>query len=121
MTKDSADLHLLPLAIGLVAFATAVPIELGTQAWTIDFGVVDFLANIVLYAPLGLALSKHRPLAVAVVGFAASGVIELSQIWSVSRNPSPFDVLANTGGTLLGAAVGRGALGFGEWRRFLSI
>jgi hypothetical protein len=67
-------------------------------------GLADFVRNIVLFAPLGIALSmaNERLSRVCLAAALLSGAIELAQLHIPGRDPSAGDVLANT----LGAAAG---------------
>lgn len=77
----------------------------------------DWMANILLFAPLGFlavgALTIDRPLPVAcglaalvIIGCAAlSAGIELTQVWFPDRTVSPNDVVAETVGAALGAGL----------------
>lgn len=96
-------LHLLPIAVAAIVFGTAVPVELRAAMWEApSLSVIDFAINVLLYAPLGLALWR-RPIAVTLTATGALSVaIEMLQIWYVERDPSPTDVVAN----VLGVAVG---------------
>jgi len=96
-------LHLLPIAIAAIVFGTAVPVELRPVMWGApSLAVSDFAVNVLLYAPLGLALWR-RPIAVTLTAAGALSVaIEVLQIWYVERDPSLTDVVAN----VLGVAVG---------------
>jgi Concanavalin A-like lectin/glucanases superfamily len=96
-------LHLLPIAVAAIVFGTAVPVELRPAMWGApSLAVSDFAVNVLLYAPLGLALWR-RPIAVTLTATGALSVaIEVLQIWYVERDPSLIDVVAN----VLGVAVG---------------
>lgn len=97
-------LQLLPLAVALILVTTAVPLEIGSEAnWNGRFGLADLAQNLLLYAPLGMAL-RRRPLwLVVVLACALSSAIEISQLWSVGRSASLLDVASNTLGA--GAAA----------------
>jgi hypothetical protein len=73
----------------------------------VQFKLWDLVANLLLYAPLGVALFRQRLAVVVLASFALSAAIECSQIWSVDRFPSVFDVLANVIGCVLAALVTR--------------
>ena len=82
-------------------------------SWGIPFAdayaVLEFMANIALFVPLGALLSlgwRRMPgWAVITVGCAASVMIELVQLGIPSRYSTLSDVIANTLGTAVGAAV----------------
>jgi len=107
--------HLFPLAVGAIVVATAIPIAL--RAPVIGFGafsLADFLANLLLFAPFGIAL-RHRPLWFVIIMAAfLSSAVEISQIWSVDRFTSVFDVAANSLGALAAAYLSRRWV-FGGW------
>lgn len=76
----------------------------------VTYGRAEFLANIALFAPLGLLLSLILPsrlrYAVMPVGFLASVVIEGVQAVALpDRVPSVTDIVANTAGTCVGLLV----------------
>jgi hypothetical protein len=71
---------------------------------------VDIVLNVLLYAPIGagLALRRHAPRHIALIAFAMAAVIETLQVSVIpGRFASISDVIANTGGALLGAAAAR--------------
>lgn len=104
------------LAVLLIGWATLTP-QLGQRTrpfvWCLGCGpnwLADFIANVVLFAPLGATLVYARlPLARAMaIGLAMSIVIELMQRVGVAtgRTPALADIVANT----LGAAAGAWAV-----------
>lgn len=103
MKSRMQRLHLLPLALAAIVFGTAVPVEWRAPVLgPLNLSVPDVLINLLLYAPLGLALWR-RPLgATLAIAAVLSGSIEVLQMWAFERDSSPIDVLAN----LLGAAAG---------------
>jgi hypothetical protein len=101
-------LSLTPLAVAVIIFTTAVPVEIrGEAGWSLQFGITDMVQNLLLYVPLGVALWR-RPLwqVGAMAGMLSLG-IEATQLWSVGRFASPFDVLNNTLGALVAASLMR--------------
>ena len=101
---------LASLAIAAIAAATAVPVELRSAVWWDGrFHAVDFLQNLLLYAPLGVALSGRSWRVVASSAAALSIAAEVVQLWSFERFSSPYDVLSN----VLGACAGMWL-----WRRY---
>ena len=68
-------------------------------------GWVEFLANVVMFLPLGflLALLFRRPWHGVMLALGLSIVVELAQIVIPSRQPSLRDILANALGAALGA------------------
>ncbi|TFC93330.1 VanZ family protein [Cryobacterium sp. TMT3-29-2] len=82
----------------------------GAPAW-VGYRLVEFVANIALFVPVGLfvtIMTGARGWWLAVmVGFAASCTIELGQlIFNPDRFATVSDVIANTVGTAVGAALG---------------
>ncbi len=107
-THQGGQLRLLPLALAVIIFCTAVPVELrGPVMWSNGFDIGDFVNNVLLYAPLGLALWR-RSLLISLAGAAMlSTAIEIMQIWHFERFGSAFDVLANVLGTGCGILLAR--------------
>ena len=105
-------LRLLPLAIAAIIVTTAIPAELcSPNRWETQFDVGDIVINLLLYAPLGVAL-RRRPWWQVLVGAALlSGAIEQWQVWCCQRHPSLWDVAANAAGALVAALAVR------RWRR----
>ncbi|HNP37172.1 MAG TPA: VanZ family protein [Woeseiaceae bacterium] len=103
-----AGLQLLPLAVGLIVFSTAMPVQLISGIWqTGTFGETDFLLNLLLYMPLGVALSRRPIVIVAIIAMLVSAGIEILQFLSFTRFSSYFDVAANVIGCMVGALGGR--------------
>ena len=94
---------MLPFALAVIIFCTAVPVELrGPALRSNGFDIGDFVNNVLLYAPLGLALWRQS-LLVGLAGAAIlSTAIEILQIWHFERFGSAFDVSANVLGTACG-------------------
>jgi len=106
----------------LILVLTLFPYELGPGSWKAAFGArfefrpinnpLDFLANILLFLPLGVGaaacLTPRDPgrWRLAVLGLLAAGAlsagIEFVQVLLPSRSPALADVLANMMGFLLG-------------------
>jgi glycopeptide antibiotics resistance protein len=82
----------------------------GTGLRWIDFALVEFAANIILFVPMGvivlLLLGRERWWVVIAVGVIASCWIELAQgVWLPSRVADPRDLVSNSLGTALGVAL----------------
>lgn len=81
---------------------------LDPDTW-VRFGSPEFVANILLFVPLGLLLRLAVPRATwfgaTVFGAAVSVAIEVLQVWT-PRVSDPRDIVANTLGTLGGALLG---------------
>lgn len=129
MTRSITRLTLgvgLPYLLALVAIAFwPTPVDSGMSvaldraiAWldrrglgAIDYGVIESTANVALFVPLGLLAALHlraRWSWVAVLlGALISAAIETGQLLLLpARFASPHDVLMNTTGAAVGAALG---------------
>ncbi len=118
-------LYYLLAVVGLVTlapFAFHVP-QHPSLLWQVP--VADFLANILLFVPLGFLYRLTRPvdrdrgaLGVLGVGLGFSAIIEATQLFLPTRFSAPADVLANGVGAWLGAlALDRVVRHFAETRR----
>ncbi|CAN5149610.1 hypothetical protein BH11ACT4_BH11ACT4_06220 [soil metagenome] len=80
----------------------------GLLLW-VDYSVVEFTANILMFVPLGvlvaLLVARRLRWILFVVGTAFSTAIELTQTVIPGRVPDVRDVMANSAGFLLGAAI----------------
>lgn len=95
---------------GFVRRALAELHERGIALW-LDYLAVEFIGNILMFVPLGfltaLALNRRRWWMLLVAGTAFSGAIELMQHFFLSaRYSDPRDIVSNTIGFLIGAAIG---------------
>ena len=70
-------------------------------------GWLEFVANILMFVPLGLLLTLlfAHPWRGVVLALLLSGGAELAQFVLPSRQPSLRDVLANVAGAAIGAAI----------------
>jgi len=79
------------------------------DTWKNGYLIRDIFVNVALYLPLGvsgrLAFRKQPPLAVVLFAFALSASVELIQVYEPQRQSSMTDVLCNTAGAALGAAL----------------
>ena len=93
----------------LIAFFTLRPGGGGpTSLRPGGYLLTDLILNVILFAPLGLALglAGARPRRAAVIGLIASAAIELAQLWWIpGRDSSLHDVATNTVGAWLGALI----------------
>ena len=117
LSRRAASLLLLTVTLVAVGSLTLVPrpSQAGASAlspWYClvcgSLGVVDVLLNTAFFVPVGAALAALglRRLPVALVAAALSTSIELAQRTIVTgRDPALSDVLTNTTGALLGAAL----------------
>src|SRR5207302_4011473 len=98
-------LRLLLPSIALIVAGTMVPTELRHPSLAyIDntFTADDFVSNLVLYLPLGVALSGSSLIRAFLVGLSLSTSGEVLQLGYVGRVPSFFDIAANTCGAVGG-------------------
>ena len=92
-----------------VTWMSGVLRVLGAPAW-VSGAVVEFLANVAMFVPLSflgsLVIQDWDWPRWLLVGFVASGVIELGQLAVLpDRSATLVDVVANTLGALLGAVL----------------
>lgn len=104
----SEGLRLFPLALAAVWACTVLSVEtapprLDASLWR--FGPEDLLINIVLYAPLGMALRRRGAIVAVAVGVALSSGAELTQLFYPDRFTSGTDVAANVAGVIIGSAL----------------
>jgi glycopeptide antibiotics resistance protein len=96
------------LSIALIAATTLIPIGVrypSTLYIDYTFNIADFINNLLLYVPLGVALGGSSLLRVFLLGFSLSTCAELLQLGYVDRSPSPFDIASNTCGALMGYLI----------------
>jgi hypothetical protein len=104
-TLPRLRLRLLILSIALIVATTLIPVGLrypSTGYINCTFNVADFINNLLLYVPLGIALGGSSLLRAFLWGFSLSTCAELLQLGYVDRIPSPFDIASNTCGALIG-------------------
>jgi glycopeptide antibiotics resistance protein len=102
----------VPVDRGIRAALTAVFDRLsaaGAPSW-LDYGHVEFAANIVMFVPLGVLIALLLPRwewwLAPIIGLALSLAIEFGQALLLpERFATPFDVLANTTGATIGALL----------------
>jgi hypothetical protein len=101
-------LRLLAPSIALIVVTTMIPVALRHPSLRyIDnrFQPPDFLNNILLYMPLGIALCGSSLLRTFLFGLSLSTAAEVLQLGSVDRIPSFADITSNTCGALAGYLV----------------
>ncbi|HEV7800047.1 MAG TPA: VanZ family protein, partial [Burkholderiales bacterium] len=116
-TGNRLGLALLVYMLAVTLMITLLPFEFSwPEQWRVLelFLPVDFVANILLFIPLGffyaLARNERRPSAlhVLILGALTSAAIESAQLFEPARTSALFDVVANAVGACLGAlAYGR--------------
>lgn len=132
-------LRLLLVVLAVILYGSLFPLRFeasGTlvdavralaQAWPQRIARGDALANILLYIPLGFALSAlllrrastmrgvaFGALAAMVIGAALSAAIEITQFFIPPRTVSLSDLAFNTFGTFTGAVLAGLSRGVGE-------
>lgn len=94
---------------GLVGVIARWVAEAGIAPYQQSAVVLEFLANVALFVPIGLLLpfawSRLRLWHVVVIGVLLSGLIETVQGLMPSRFPTISDVIANTLGALIGGIL----------------
>ncbi|HVM42394.1 MAG TPA: VanZ family protein [Gemmatimonadales bacterium] len=101
------------LCLALIFRVTLVPTadqDSGVFNWCIlcgDAGLADFIANVILFVPVALALRfAGVPAWKIVVGLCLmSAAIEIVQLWIPGRESALGDICANTLGAALGVAL----------------
>ncbi|WP_091230783.1 VanZ family protein [Microbacterium sp. 3J1] len=95
--------------VGLVVLAARWVAQQGIVSYEASLISLEFLANVAFLVPVGalvaLGWPRLRLWHVVVIGFLMSGLIESVQSVIPSRAPSVSDVVANTLGALMGAAI----------------
>lgn len=119
-TRTRWVLALLAVYVLLVAVVVLTPVSYAAivhaiGAWLRDglnvdwFGTgwIEFVANVVMFIPLGLLLTllTRRHWLGTLIALALSAAAELGQIVIPSRQPSVRDVVANVLGAAIGAAI----------------
>jgi VanZ family protein len=98
----------LILALTLVPGSTSVPAA--DCLWCGEFATADFLLNVALFVPLGLALGVSSGVAAwaaILIALVVSGGVELAQLAIPGRYPTVSDVLANLLGAVAGLLIAR--------------
>jgi hypothetical protein len=103
-------LRLLPLSVAAIVATTIIPVKLRWPALAfLDTSISrnDIVNNLILYLPLGVALSVFSITRCLSVAVGLSVLAELLQFSYVDRNPSPADVASNVAGALIGYILAR--------------
>lgn len=111
LTVTAIRLRLARVAVIAILIVTAIPAGLRdprTIDWHFIFSFRDAIGNILLYWPLGLFLQPATTLR-SVTAFAGSlsVFIEIAQLFFISRNTQPTDLVCNVLGAACGWAAGR--------------
>lgn len=98
---------LLPISYATIVQAIAGWLDTTLGVGGFGAGWIEFIANVVMFLPLGLLLTLlfRRPWFGVLLALALSVAAELAQLVIPSRQPSLRDILANALGAALGAAL----------------
>jgi len=86
-----------------------------------NFDPADFINNLFLYMPLGIALSGTSLIRVFFFGLSLATCAEVLQLGYVDRIPSFVDIASNTCGGVIGYLVARLVLGRADGPRSLQL
>jgi VanZ family protein len=103
-------IRLLAPSIALIVAATMIPTGLRYPSLSHIqdlFNTADFVNNLILYMPLGIALSGSSLIRAFLFGLLLSTCAEVLQLGYVDRIPSFLDIASNTAGALIGYLGGR--------------
>jgi Concanavalin A-like lectin/glucanases superfamily/VanZ like family len=103
-------LRLLGPALLLIVAGTMIPTGLRHPSLSyIDngFNLDDFINNMFLYMPLGIAFGGSSLLRAFLVGLSLSTSAEILQLGYVDRIPSFVDIASNTSGAVAGYVVAK--------------
>jgi VanZ family protein len=107
-------IRLLAPSIALIVAATMIPTGLRYPSLSHIqdlFNGPDFVNNLILYMPLGIALSDSSLIRAFLFGLLLSTCAEVLQLGYVDRIPSFLDIASNTAGALIGYLSARFFLG----------
>ena len=107
--------RLLLLSVSAILVLTLIPVSGDTpQGVSIciicgDRGLADAVLNMILFAPLGVALALHqrRPMSVAIAALLLSLSVESLQIVILTCTPGRFDHVGSAETLRFGEAVDR--------------
>jgi hypothetical protein len=97
-------------AIALIVAATMIPTGLRhpSLGYIQDiFNNADFVNNLILYMPLGIALGGTSLIRAFLYGFCLSTCAEVLQLGYIDRIPSFLDILSNTCGSIIGYLIAK--------------
>ncbi len=97
-------LYLLGIA-ALTLFPFSAP-ECPRPGWVMRMGGFDFVANLLAFLPIGLALHRSSLARMLALAFGLSLTIEFCQQW-LPRQQDVTDLLSNTSGAWVGWVVAR--------------
>jgi hypothetical protein len=105
LSPPSIRLRLLAPSVAVIVATTMIPVGIRHPSLRhIDYTLdpIDFVNNILLYMPLGVALSGTSLARVFLWGLSLSTMAETLQLGYVDRIPSFFDITSNTLGAICG-------------------
>jgi hypothetical protein len=111
-------------AIALIVAATMIPTGLRhpSLSYIQDlFNGADFVNNLILYVPLGIALGGTSVIRAFLFGLCLSTCAEVLQLGYVDRIPSFLDIASNTCGSVIGYLIARVLLQVGHDPRSLRL
>ncbi|MBL0890274.1 MAG: VanZ family protein, partial [Gemmatimonadaceae bacterium] len=107
-----ALLGYLALMVGIITLAPFDFQATPAHGWTTIWNRSDVVMNVLMFVPFGFVHQLTRPrgapvdwLRVVLLGALLSGLIEFAQLFAPQRYSSPLDLLTNTLGAALGAAL----------------
>ncbi len=107
-----ALLGYLALMVGIITLAPFDFQLTPAHGWTTIWNRSDMIMNVLMFVPFGFVHQLTRPrgapvdwLRVVLLGALLSGLIEFAQLFAPQRYSSPLDLLTNTLGAALGAAL----------------
>ncbi len=106
--------NVVPLRHHLAALRCVLADDCVHAAAAARYLLVDVVGNLLLFVPVGLTVAAAHPgrtrrrrfLVATAVALVLSAGIETAQLWMPSRASDVDDVLFNTTGAMLGAALG---------------
>jgi len=108
---SSLYLHILLPALASIIVVTAVTVEVSEpfldRPLARRIAQTDVIYNLLLYLPLGAALSRHKLIKALAIAGGLSLVAESVQLFYPDRVPSAIDVGVNTLGAFIGLLVAR--------------
>jgi hypothetical protein len=111
-------------AIALIVAATMIPTGLRhpSLSYILNiFSSADFVNNVILFVPLGIALGGASLIRAFLFGLCLSTCAEVLQLGYVDRIPSFLDILSNTCGAVIGYLIARILLRTGHDPRLLRL
>jgi VanZ family protein len=117
-------IRLLAPSMALIVAATMIPTGLRYPSLSHLqdlFNTADFVNNLILYMPLGIALSDSSLIRAFLFGLLLSTCAEVLQLGYVDRIPSFLDIASNTAGALIGYLGARFFLGRASRPRSLRL